>query len=42
MVAEAALAHTVRNKVEAAYRRTDYRDERVGLMQRWANHCERH
>ena len=42
VVAEAALAHTVRNKVEAAYRRTDYRDERVGLMQRWANHCERH
>ena len=39
VVAEAALAHTVRNKVEAAYRRTDYRDERIGLMERWGAFC---
>jgi integrase len=39
VVAEAALAHTVKNKVEAAYRRTTYMEERVGLMQAWANHC---
>ena len=36
VVAEAALAHTVRNKVEAAYRRTTYLDERAGLMERWS------
>lgn len=35
-VAEAALAHTVRNKVEAAYRRTKYLEQRRTLMTRWA------
>lgn len=36
-VAEAALAHAIPNKVEAAYRRTKYLDQRRGLMQAWAN-----
>src|SRR5262249_43413906 len=39
VVAEAALAHAVRGKVEAAYRRTKYLEERVGLMERWAAYC---
>lgn len=34
-VAEAALAHTVSNKVEAAYRRTDFLDKRRLLMRDW-------
>ena len=34
-VAEAALAHTVSNAVEAAYRRTDFFDKRRELMQAW-------
>jgi integrase len=36
-VAEAALAHTIPNKVEAAYRRTNFLDQRRDLMQAWAN-----
>ena len=36
VVAEAALAHSVRNKVEAAYRRATYLDERRDLMNGWA------
>ena len=39
VVGEAALAHVVRG-VEGAYRRSTYIQERRGLMQRWANHCE--
>ena len=35
-VAEAALAHTVKNAAEAPYARTDYFDKRVELMERWA------
>ena len=35
-VVEAALAHTIANKVEAAYRRTNYLDKRRGLMDAWA------
>jgi integrase len=35
-VVEAALAHTIANKVEAAYRRTNYLDKRKVLMQQWA------
>ncbi|MEO0464371.1 MAG: integrase arm-type DNA-binding domain-containing protein [Pseudomonadota bacterium] len=35
-VAEAALAHSVANKVEAAYRRTNYLDKRKLLMNEWA------
>ena len=39
VVAEAALAHKVRDRVEGAYRRSTYVEERVGLMQRWASYC---
>ncbi len=35
-VAEAALAHTVKNKTEAAYRRSDLFDKRRDLMNAWA------
>jgi len=38
-VAEAALAHTLRDKVEAAYRRGDLLDKRRALMAAWAEHC---
>ena len=38
-VAEAALAHAVANKVEAAYRRGDLFDKRRGLMQAWSDYC---
>lgn len=34
-IAEAALAHTVPNAVEAAYRRTDFFDKRRELMDAW-------
>lgn len=37
-VAEKALAHTIKNKVEAAYRRGDLLDKRRQLMQAWANY----
>jgi integrase len=39
VVAEAALAHSVKDKTEAAYRRAAYLDERRKLMQRWACYC---
>ncbi|WP_213979363.1 site-specific integrase [Sphingomonas sp. dw_22] len=35
-VADKALAHKLPNKVEAAYRRTDFFDKRRDLMARWA------
>lgn len=38
-VVEAALAHTVANKVEAAYKRTDFREKRRELMNAWASFC---
>jgi integrase len=38
-VCEAALAHTVGNKVEAAYRRGDLFDKRRNLMDAWAAYC---
>ncbi|WP_294256673.1 site-specific integrase [uncultured Sphingomonas sp.] len=38
-IAEAALAHTVSNKVEAAYRRTDFLDKRRLLMRDWSAFC---
>jgi integrase len=38
-VAEAALAHTVANKVEAAYRRTNYLDKRCDMMADWDAFC---
>ncbi len=37
-VVEAALAHVVQNKVEAAYRRTDLFDRRRRLMEDWASY----
>ena len=37
-VIEAALAHVVRNKVEAAYRRTDLFERRRRLMNDWAEY----
>jgi integrase len=40
-IAEAALAHTVRDKVEAAYRRGDVLEKRRQLMAEWANFCSR-
>ena len=36
-VIEAALAHVRADKVAAAYNRTDYFNERIKLMQWWAN-----
>jgi integrase len=38
-IAEAALAHTLENKVEAAYRRTDFLAKRRTLMTSWADYC---
>lgn len=37
-LAERALAHTVANKVEAAYHRTDLLDQRHPIMEAWAKH----
>jgi integrase len=41
-VAEMALAHTVGNAVEAAYRRGDLFEKRRILMEKWSRFCERH
>ncbi len=38
-VSEAALEHTNPSKVVAAYLRTDFYQERIALMARWAAHC---
>ncbi len=38
-VAEAALAHVVENRVEAAYRRGDLFEKRRKLMEAWASYC---
>lgn len=38
-VVEMALAHTIGNKVEAAYRRGDLFEKRRSLMDRWAAAC---
>ena len=38
-VCEAALAHTVRDKTEAAYRRTDLFERRRKLMNTWSRHA---
>jgi integrase len=37
-IAETALAHVSGNAVERAYRRTDFLERRVILMERWAQH----
>ncbi len=39
-LAEQALAHTLSNKVEAAYRRADALERRRELMNAWGAHCE--
>ena len=38
-VAEAALAHAIQNKVEAAYRRSDLFGKRRKLMDDWGRYC---
>lgn len=38
-VAEAALAHVVKNATEAAYRRGDLLEKRRGMMDAWAGYC---
>jgi integrase len=38
-VCEAALAHVIQNKTEAAYRRGDLFDKRRELMEHWAAYC---
>jgi integrase len=38
---ELALAHTIANKAEAAYRRGDMMDKRRRLMEDWATYCAR-
>ena len=37
---ELALAHTIKNKAEAAYRRQDQLEKRAKLMQQWQQHIE--
>jgi integrase len=39
-VAEMALAHTIGNKVERAYRRGNLIDRRRKLMDEWVSYCE--
>lgn len=39
-VSEMALAHTIKNKVEAAYRRGDLFMKRQSMMNDWADYCE--
>jgi integrase len=38
-VCEAWLAHAIKNKTEAAYRRRDLFDKRRKLMEAWAAYC---
>ena len=38
-VAEAALAHAMKDKTEAAYRRSDLFDKRARMMADWERHC---
>lgn len=38
-VCEHAVAYSLPDKVEAAYRRGDLFEKRVTLMQAWANYC---
>lgn len=38
-IVEMALAHTIANRVEAAYRRGDLLEKRRGLMRDWASAC---
>ncbi len=36
---EIALAHTIGNKAEAAYRRGDQMEKRRRMMEQWATYC---
>ena len=38
-VVDASLAHQTGSKVDMAYRRTDFFEQRRSLMQAWADHC---
>ena len=38
---EAALAHALESKVEAAYARGDLIEKRARLMETWATYCDR-
>ncbi|HYF09464.1 MAG TPA: integrase arm-type DNA-binding domain-containing protein [Acetobacteraceae bacterium] len=40
-VVERALAHTIKDKAEAAYARSDLLEKRRPLMEAWAEHCLR-
>jgi integrase len=40
-VCEAALAHAVKGKTEAAYRRGDLFEKRVRLMEAWSDYCDK-
>ena len=40
-VMEAALAHIIRDKAEAAYARSDLLDKRKKLMDAWASYLDR-
>jgi integrase len=40
-VSEAALAHTIPEKVRDAYLRTDFLAERKALMAMWAKYCSK-
>jgi integrase len=40
-VVEAALAHTIKDKAEAAYARSDLLEKRRVLMDAWAEYCGR-
>ena len=39
-VCESALAHTIGNKAEAAYRRGDLLEKRRALMSAWSDYCD--
>lgn len=41
IVSEMALAHTIKDAVERAYRRGELIEKRARLMQDWAGHCTR-
>ncbi len=38
-IAERALAHTLKNAVEAAYHRTERLDQRRAMMLEWERYC---
>lgn len=39
-LSERALAHTIKNKVEAAYNRSDQYEQRIPIMNEWANYLD--